>query len=112
MCLPGAGFLSLTINIGSDSGTDAFDISDDALGALTLYERPTNTFAYQGTNSETNDFLDMSLNDWFLTRAGSSIGSGTYSITPAVVPEPSSLFLLMPIAALVGQRWRHQRRRT
>ena len=62
MCLPGAGFLSLTINIGSDSGTDAFDISDDALGALTLYERPTNTFAYQGTNSETNDFLDMELN--------------------------------------------------
>ena len=110
MCLPGAGVLSLTINIGSDSGTDAFDISDDALGALTLYERPTNTFAYQGTNSETNDFLDMELNIWFLTQGGSTIGSGTYSVTP--IPEPSYLFPLMPIAALVGQRWRHQRRRT
>ena len=110
MCLPGAGFSSLTINIGSNSGTHAFDISDDALGALTLYQRPTNTLAYQGTNSETNDFLDMELNIWFLTQAGSTIGSGTYSVTP--VPEPSYLFPLMPIVALVGLRWRHQRHRT
>ena len=103
MCLPSAGFLSLTINIGSDSGTHAFDISDDALGTLTLYQRPTNTLAYQGTNSETNDFLDMELNIWFLTQAGSTIGSGTYSVAP--VPEPSYLFLLMPIVALVGLRY-------
>src|SRR5262249_32489017 len=76
---PGFGLLSLTINIGPDSGADAFDLSDDGLGALTLYQRPGNTLAYQGTNSETNDFLDMELNIWFLTRAGSTIGSGTYS---------------------------------
>ena len=30
------------------------------------------------------------------------IGSGTYFVTP--VPEPSYLFLLMPIVALVGLR--------
>ena len=107
MCLPGAGFLSLTINLGPDSGTDAFDISDDALGPLTLYQRPTNTLAYQGTNSETNDFLDMELNIWFLTRAGSTIGSGTYSVTP--VPEPSSL-LLITVVALVCLPWRHRQR--
>jgi hypothetical protein len=53
-------------------------------------------------NSETNDFLDMELNIWFLSQAGSTIGSGTYSVTP--VPEPSYLFLLMPIVALVGLR--------
>jgi hypothetical protein len=103
---PGFGLLSLTVNIGPDSGTDAFDLSDDVLGALMLYQRPTNTLAYQGTNSETNDFLDMELNIWFLTRAGSTIGSGTYSVTPAAsVPEPRSLFLLVPIVALVGLRF-------
>jgi hypothetical protein len=109
MCFPfpGAGLLSVTINIGPDSGASAFDISDDGIGPK-IYNRPANTLLYMGSNSETNDFLDMSLNDWFLTRAGSSIGSGTYSITPAVVPEPSSLFLLMPIVAIVGLRWRHQ----
>ena len=101
LCRPGFGLLSLTINIGPDSGADAFDLSDDGLGALTLYQRPGNTLAYQGTNSETDDFLDMELNIWFLTRAGSTIGSGTYSVTPTPVPEPRSLFLLMPIVALV-----------
>jgi hypothetical protein len=108
---PGFGLLSVTINIGPDSRADAFDLSDDGLGALTLYQRPGNTLAYQGTNSETNDFLDMELNIWFLTRAGSTIGSGTYSVTPTPVPEPRSLFLLTPIVALGGLRLRHQRHR-
>ena len=112
-CTPGSGLsqglLSLTINIGPDSGASAFDISDDGIGPK-IYNRPANTLLYMGSNSETNDFLDMALNDWFLTRAGSSIGSGTYSITPAAaIPEPSYLFLLMPIVALVGLHWRHQR---
>jgi hypothetical protein len=111
LCTPGSGLLSLTVNIGPNSGTDAFDISDDALGTLTLYQRSANTLAYQGTNSETNDFLDMELNIWFLTRAGSMIGSGTYSVTPAaVVPEPSYLFPLIPMVALVSLRLRHQHR--
>ena len=108
---PGAGLLSVTINIGPDSGASAFDISDDGIGPK-IYNRPANTFLYMGSNSETNDFLDMALNDWFLTRAGSSIGSGTYSITPAAaIPEPSYLFLLMPIVALGGLCWRRQQRR-
>jgi hypothetical protein len=110
LCTPGSGLLSLTVNIGANSGTDAFDISDDALGTLTLYQRPTNTLAYQGTNSETNDFLDMELNIWSLTRAGTMIGSGTYSVTAASVPEPSCLFPLIPMAALVGLRLRRQHR--
>jgi hypothetical protein len=110
LCTPGSGLLSLTVNIGPNSGTDAFDISDDALGTLTLYQRSANTLAYQGTNSETNDFLDMELNIWFLTRAGSMIGSGTYSVTTAVVPEPSYLFPLIPMVALVGLRLRRQHR--
>ena len=111
LCTPGSGLLSLTVNIGPNSGTDAFDISDDALGTLTLYQRSANTLAYQGTNSETNDFLDMELNIWFLTRAGSMTASGTYSVTPAaVVPEPSYLFPLIPMVALVSLRLRHQHR--
>ena len=110
LCTPGSGFLSLTVNIGPNSGTDAFDIGDDGLGNLTLYQRPTNTLAYQGTNSETNDFLDMELNIWFLTRAGSMRGSATYSVTAAVVPEPSCLFPLIPMVALVSLRLRRQHR--
>jgi hypothetical protein len=105
---PGAGLLSLTINIGPDSGASAFDISDDFPGP-TIYNRPANNLLYIRINSETNDVLDMSFNNWGLNRAGSVIGTGTYSITPAPVPEPSYLFLLMPIVALGGLRWRHQR---
>jgi hypothetical protein len=114
MCSPGAGLLSLTINIGPDNGTDAFDISDDVFGRfIPLYEpSPANSLVYTGTNSETNDSLDMEVNIWFLTRAGSQIGSGTYSVTPAAaVPESSSL-LVIPVAALLGlrlRRWRQAR---
>ena len=112
LCVPSAGLLSLAINIGPDSGTDAFDLSDDGLGPLTLYQRSTNTLAYQGTNSETNDFLDMELNIWSLSQAGSTIGSGTYSVMPAAaVPEPSSLFLLTAIVPLFSLRWRQWRHR-
>ena len=110
LCKPSAGLLSLTINIGPDSGTDAFDLSDDSLGTLTLYQRATNTLSYQGTSSETNDVLDMELFIWTLRQAGSQIGFGTYSVTPAAVPEPSSL-LLVTVVALVGLRWRQQRHR-
>ena len=108
LCTPGSGLLSLTVNIGPNSGTDAFDISDDALGTFKVYQRPFNNLAYQGTNSETNDILDMELNIWFLTRAGSMTGLGTYSVT--AVPEPRYLFPLIPMVALVGLRLRRQHR--
>src|SRR5262249_29258649 len=113
ICMPsGLGLLSLTINIGLDSGMNVFDISDDHLGPV-FYQRGANVLFYSGTNSETGDVLNMVAepNNWALTGAnGSTLGSGIYSVTPAAtVPEPSSLFPLMPIVALVGLRLRHQR---
>src|SRR5262245_54437973 len=60
-CTPGiGGLLSLTINIGLDSGTDAFDISDDGfIASLPFYFRTFNAFGYVALNSETNDTLGM-----------------------------------------------------
>ena len=104
-CRPGSGLLDLTINIDRDNGAAAFDISDDM--NITLYFRPTNTLSYEAAvNSETGDHLDMIGGTWNMLL-GTMANSGTYSITP--VPEPRSLFLLMPIVALGGLRWRHQR---
>jgi hypothetical protein len=89
---------------------DAFDITDDSVSLL-LYQRPPNNFDYTGINSETGDLLDMELNLWSLTRAGTVIGSGPFSALPvASAPEPGSLFLVMPVIALIGLRWRRQRR--
>jgi hypothetical protein len=102
------GLLSLTINIGPDSGPNAFDISDDIFYQA-FYNRPANNLRYDAENSETNDILHMIEGNWSLGVPGIVLGSGTYSVAPA--PEPRSLFLLMPIVALVGLRWRHQRHR-
>jgi len=110
-CMPGDGLLSLTINIGPDSGTQPFDISDD-FGIIATYVRSTNSLDYMGRNSETGDTLHMiaSNSNWSLVPAtGDQSGIGTFSVTPT--PEPSSLFLLIPVVALVGLRWRHQRHR-
>ena len=52
------------------------------------------------TNSETSDILDMELHIWNLSRAGQSMGLGTYSVTPVAASEPSSLFLLMTTVPL------------
>jgi hypothetical protein len=106
--------LSLTINIGSDSGMNAFDLNDDSLVIIlppTGYDRPSNTLTYIRGNSETGDVLDMELNIWDLRQVntGNLIAIGTYTTT---APEPRSLFLLMPVVALFGLRWRHQRHRT
>jgi len=107
---------SLTIYIGRNSGANAFDVSDDLLGppfplGPTFYMRLRNVLVYYAFNSETSDSLAMNGVDWNLSSAGSMIGSGTYSVTPAPIPEPRSLFLLMPIVAMGGLRWRHQRHR-
>jgi hypothetical protein len=113
-CVPGAGLLSLTINIGPDSGPDAFDISDDndMFAGPPVYSSVAKGLGYNATNSETQDVLHMLFTGsgaWTLERPG-VVDRGTYSITPAI-PEPPSLFLLTPILALVGLRWRHQRHR-
>jgi hypothetical protein len=116
-CAPNSGLLSLTINIGPDSGAAAFDIIDDQPGAE--YIRDSNALFYIGrdtefaTNSETGDRFALSFavpnsRTWELLR-GTLVDTGTYSVAP--VPEPRSLFLLMPIVAIVGLRWRHQRHR-
>src|SRR5262245_56634633 len=53
VCTPGAGLLSLTINLGPFSGPEAFDICDDILGVNeVVYQRPTNMLEYVATNSE------------------------------------------------------------
>jgi hypothetical protein len=110
-CTPGAGLLSLTIDIGRDSGMDAFDISDDNVTpGSTEYIRPLNLFNYFAHNSETGDILSMQDSTWALIEAPNvTVGTGTYSV--ALAPEPNSLFLLMPVVALLGLRWRHQRHR-
>ena len=105
----GTGILSLTINIGANNGPDAFDISDDASDAV--YDRAANGLFYMATNSETGDQLVMgpTFSTWDLRDAAGFItDSGTYSVAPA--PEPRSLFLLMPVVAIVGLRWRKLKR--
>ena len=111
----GLGLLSLTINIGLDSGANAFDITDDLSSAQ--YIRGPNSFGFQGVNSETLDKLTTGLvgsnpNGWQLSLLfGLPLGSGTFTVTPAAAaPEPSSLFLLMPIVVILGvRRLRNQR---
>ena len=72
--------------------------------------RLRNVLVYYAFNSETSDNLAMNGLDWNLSSAGSVIGSGTYFVTPAPIPEPSSLFLLITGVALFGLRRRRWRR--
>jgi len=107
--------LSFTINFDRDTGPDAFDGIDDVSAAT--YFRIENTLGYHGVNSETGDLLFMdppAIGTMFpatfaFTRDGSLLATGTFAITPA--PEPRTLFLLLPVVALVGLRWRPQRHR-
>ena len=110
----GVGLLSLTINIDRDSGPNAFDFIDDPGGSDgTVYRRAINELCYSAINSEnTSDGLNIIgaiVGVWDFHRPG-LLATGTVSITPAV-PEPNSLFLVTPILAIVGLRWRHQRHR-
>ena len=47
LCSPGSGLLSLTIDIGPDTGTDAFEISDETFAGFVFYQRPPNNLAYK-----------------------------------------------------------------
>jgi hypothetical protein len=110
-CFPGLGLLSLTINIGINSGPAAFDIIDDADAGLTEYDRTNNLLLYARINSETGDGLGLTrspFRTWVLIHGGMEEAPGGVSITPAATPEPRSLFLLMPIVAVLVLRWRGQ----
>ena len=94
ICMPsGLGLLSLTINIGPDSGMNAFDISDDHLGPV-FYQRGANFLFYSGSNSETADVLNMVAepNNWALTGAnGNTLGQGRRN------PEKYTLSVCRPL---------------
>jgi hypothetical protein len=97
MCFPTSGLLTWIVDIGPDSGPNAFDITDDgpATNSIT-YDRMTNTFSSIGTfNSENNDFFILFSNGAWQLSSLSGDFSGTYSVTPAGVPEPSSFVLLL-----------------
>jgi len=113
MCSPGAGLLTWLVEVGPDTGPNAFDITDDGIATMTItYHRLTNSFDSSGTfNSENNDFFILhSTLTWSLSSLQGDF-SGTYTVAPlASTPEPSTLLLLFLSAlVLVGAiAWRRQ----
>jgi hypothetical protein len=105
MCFPTAGLLTWLVNIGPDSGSNAFDIVDDGPATVTItYDRLTNSFSSIGTfNSENNDFFILFPDkSWDLSTLNGDF-FGTYAVTPAGVPEPpTSALLLLSAMVLVG----------
>ena len=105
MCSPGAGLLTWLVDIGPDTGPNAFDITDDGPATATIaYDRLTNSFSSVGTfNSENNDFFILhSTLTWSLSSLQGDF-SGTYAVAPlATTPEPSTLALLFLSVALVA----------
>ena len=103
MCSPGAGLLTWLVEVGPDTGPNAFDITDDGIATMTItYDRLTNSFDSIGTfNSENNDFFILhSTLTWSLSSLQGDF-SGTYTVAPvASTPEPSTLLLLF-LSALV-----------
>ena len=57
--LSGRRLLTWLVEVGPDTGPNAFDITDDGIATMTItYERLTNSFDSIGTfNSENNDFF-------------------------------------------------------
>jgi hypothetical protein len=106
MCSPGAGLLTWLVEVGPDTGPNAFDITDDGIATMTItYDRLTNSFDSIGTfNSENNDFFILhSTLTWSLSSLQGDF-SGTYTVAPlASTPEPSTLLLLFlsALSALV-----------
>jgi hypothetical protein len=112
-CMLGSGLLSFTINIGPDTGAKAFDSTDD--GALSgEYDRATNLFFFQAIDSETGDGIQTTSSTTYALNtgtSGSTVFSGTVTVTPAApaVPEPSSVVLL--IVGLLSLSLMHRRSR-
>ncbi|HEY1468636.1 MAG TPA: PEP-CTERM sorting domain-containing protein [Candidatus Acidoferrum sp.] len=120
MCSPGAGLLTWLVEVGPDTGPNAFDITDDGPATVTItYDRLTNSFDSIGTfNSENRDFFIMHSDlNWSLSSLQGDF-SGTYVVAPAGTPEPSTLLLLclsslMLAGAMVWRRrcpWPHSER--
>jgi hypothetical protein len=111
LCSPGAGLFTWLVNIGPDTGPNAFDITDDGPATATItYDRLTNSFSSIGTfNSENNDFFILhSTLTWSLSSLQGDF-SGTYAVAPlATTPEPSTLTLLslsiLVLAAAMARR--------
>ena len=113
MCSPGAGLLTWLVEVGPDTGPNAFDITDDGIATMTItYDRLTNSFDSIGTfNSENNDFFILhSTLTWSLSSLQGDF-SGTYTVAPvASTPEPSTLLLLFlsALALASGMAWRRK----
>jgi PEP-CTERM motif-containing protein len=113
MCSPGAGLLTWLVEVGPDTGPNAFDITDDGIATMTItYDRLTNSFDSIGTfNSENNDFFILhSTLTWSLSSLQGDF-SRTYTVAPvASTPEPSTLLLLFlsALALASGMAWRRK----
>jgi len=114
MCSPGAGLLTWLVEVGPDTGPNAFDITDDGIATMTItYDRLTNSFDSIGTfNSENNDFFILhSTLTWSLSSLQGDF-SGTYTVAPlASTPEPSTLLPLF-LSALALASGMARRRKT
>ena len=114
MCSPGAGLLTWLVEVGPDTGPNAFDITDDGIATMTItYDRLTNSFDSIGTfNSENNDFFILHSNlTWSLSSLQGDF-SGTYTVAPvASTPEPSTLLPLF-LSALALASGMARRRKT
>lgn len=108
MCSPGAGLLTWLVDIGPDTGPNAFDITDDGPATVTItYDRLTNSLSSIGTfNSENNDFFILHSNPtWSLSSLQGDF-SGSYAVSPLVsTPEPSTLLLLLLSALVLAGPW-------
>ena len=113
LCSPTSGLLTWVVEIGPDTGLNAFDIVDDGPATKSItYDRLTNTLASIGTfNSENRDFfIFFSDGNWQLSTLNGDF-SGTYAVTPVGVPEPPipALLSLTPIVLMglsMRRRWR------
>src|SRR5262252_1205725 len=107
-CTKGGGLLSLTINLGSFSGTSAFDIVDDDLGfGGPAYDRSSNSLdapLWDLSESPGAQLVISSQGSWEVSAVVGGQFAGTYAISPAIaaVPQPSTFALLVAGVGLLG----------